>query len=125
MRAMTKRVLIIEDDPACRRVLARLLRSVDQQVELDVADDAMMAMRLIGEAPYDLVLFDIGLPVIDGIEVARILQRSPTFAKAEFVAVSGRDTPRQRARAAAVGVSSWMPKPFGRADVAAVIGVAA
>ena len=67
MKEMRPHALIVEDDPAARNLLAQLLDSLD--FNADLAADGEEALTRIGQRDYDVILLDIALPKVSGIEV--------------------------------------------------------
>ena len=73
---MDARILLVEDDPSIREVTAIGLRNAGFTVE--AADDGRAGLDRFAAAPFDLVLLDVMLPRIDGLEVAREIRRTST-----------------------------------------------
>jgi two-component system phosphate regulon response regulator PhoB len=92
--------LIVEDDPAARTLLASLLESLD--FDADVAADGEEALRLISQREYDVILLDIVLPKVSGIEVMEALQRSRPRTLSRIIVVTGLDIREVRTLFAAV-----------------------
>jgi DNA-binding NarL/FixJ family response regulator len=117
-RSMTVRVLIV-DDHAPFRVLAReLLELGGFQVVGDAADGAE-AVELATRLSPDLVLLDIGLPDVDGFEVARLLARLEPAP--HVVLISSRDRSAYRRRLVGSPVRGFLPK--AELSAAAVTGL--
>lgn len=104
------RVLVVEDDADLSRQLAEALRQAGYVV--DTAADGEDGHYLGDTEPYDVVVLDIGLPVMDGYELARRMRalhaRPPTFIA---ISGSGRDGERQRSLDA--GFTDLLVKPVG------------
>lgn len=83
----TCRILLVEDDPDGAESLARLLRAHDHVVR--VASEGIEALRMSASFHPQVVLLDVGLPDLDGREVARRMRELPWGRRALFVAVSG------------------------------------
>ena len=76
MAAMTGSVLVVDDDPAFRRLAGRMLAPFDLAI-VGEADSARSAMEVVGTLRPDAVLVDVGLPDRDGIALARELTALP------------------------------------------------
>lgn len=100
MKEMRLLALIVEDDPAARRLLASLVESLD--FDADVAADGEEALRLIGQREYDVILLDIVLPKVSGIEVMEALQHSKPRTLSRIIVVTGLDLREIRTLFAAV-----------------------
>ena len=107
--AMPRHVLIIEDDDDARDSLAELLRLDDHQVS--VACDGKDGLELARSLAPDVVLVDIGLPDIDGYEVARRLRNNPATSRLRLIAVTGYGTQEDRRSALAAGFNDHLAKP--------------
>jgi CheY-like chemotaxis protein len=113
-------ILIVEDDADSRVALRALLEVLGHRVE--DADNGARALKLAAASAPEIVLLDIGLPDIDGYEVARQLRAA---AEAPFVvAVTGYDRPEDRERARAAGCDAFVLKPIEPEALAALLAAA-
>jgi PAS domain S-box-containing protein len=103
------RVLVVEDQQPQAESLARLLEMWGHEVS--IAPDAATGLTLATTQTPDIVLLDIGLPGMDGIEMARKLRQQPALGHMVLIALSGfgQETDRERARQA--GFDEYMVKP--------------
>ncbi len=104
-----RRVLIVDDNLDARTTLARLLRRLGHETEM--AGDGPSAVRTTLELRPDLVLLDIGLPGMDGYEVARRLRAEPTLEGLTLIALTGYGTEADRRQSAAAGFDAHLVKP--------------
>jgi PAS domain S-box-containing protein len=102
-------VLVVEDDPDAGDTLAAVLSMRGHQVR--VARDGRTGIALARELRPDVVLCDIGLPDVDGHEVARTLRADPALAAVRLVALSGYAFPEDRESSARAGFDEHLPKP--------------
>lgn len=104
-------VLLIEDDPDFRESLAELLRLEGHRVE--VAGDGRSGVELARSVRPDVILCDLGLPDLDGCEIARRLRSSPDPAVAgcRLIALSGFAHPEDARRSAEAGFDAHVSKP--------------
>lgn len=117
--AGSKRILVVEDDDPTARALHGALVELGHDVA--VAHDAAIALALAREHAPELVLMDIGLPVVDGWEVAARL-RTLGIPALRFVAISGRTADEDRARSAASGFDDHVAKPLGLDRLIQIVG---
>jgi signal transduction histidine kinase/DNA-binding response OmpR family regulator len=103
------RVLLVDDNIDGARVLARLLRADGHRV--DVAHDGSKALEIARSAPPDVVLLDIGLPGMDGYEVARRLREAGPSSRAMIVALTGYGQQSDRDRSREAGFDHHLVKP--------------
>jgi DNA-binding response OmpR family regulator len=111
------RILVVEDEPLTAEVFARALARHGFVVQ--VAGDGLQALRLVRERPPSLVVLDISLPVISGVEVARELRTAAL--ELPIVVVSGSSQQQTSLSAVDLHPGAWLAKPIKpRALVAAV-----
>ncbi len=110
-RGPARRVLVVEDDTDNRHYLRALLERDGHTVW--TAEHGAAALALLAEqaAPPDLILSDLHMPVIDGLELGRRLRRNPAAATIPLVAISGHTGTSHRSDAQAVGFDAFLPKP--------------
>jgi CheY-like chemotaxis protein len=118
-----RRVLVIEDNPDAAEMLRDLLAGAAHEVE--VAPDGREGVARARVLRPDLVLCDIGLPVMDGYEVARTLRGDPDLSATLLVAVSGYALPDDVAKAAEAGFHRHLAKPVSLSELGAVLAAAA
>jgi two-component system KDP operon response regulator KdpE len=102
------RVLIVEDDAETRVALGRALAARGYAV--DAAPDGQTALRRWESRRPDVILLDLGLPDIDGLELIRRVRHE---AATPIVILSGRDDERQKVDALDRGADDYVTKPFG------------
>ncbi|HEU4427250.1 MAG TPA: PAS domain S-box protein [Myxococcota bacterium] len=103
------RVLVVEDNPDAAEGVRMLLELLGHQVH--VAYDGSAAIALAREQKPDVMLVDIGLPGVDGYEVARRVRAEPNLAKIALVALTGYGREEDRAQARAAGFDDHLTKP--------------
>jgi two-component system, OmpR family, KDP operon response regulator KdpE len=102
------RVLVVDDEPQILRALRINLRVRDYQV--DVAATGTEALELAARHPPDLVILDLGLPDLDGVEVIQGLRG---WTKAPIIVLSGRADSADKVEALDAGADDYITKPFG------------
>jgi hypothetical protein len=105
-----RRILLAEDEPINLEVMVDLLESAGQVV--DIARDGAEAVALAGVRPYDLILMDLLMPVMDGLEATRRLRALQPPVAAPIVALTANAFADDRARCQAAGMSDFIAKPF-------------
>ena len=108
-RPWQMRVLVVEDNTETAAALAGLLRTEGHEVE--IAPDGPSALKAAQFRSPDVMLLDIGLPKMDGYEVARRVQEQPGPKRPFLVAVTGRDTDEDRCRSEDAGIDLHLTKP--------------
>ncbi|MEO8184355.1 MAG: ATP-binding protein [Deltaproteobacteria bacterium] len=113
------RVLVVDDNVDAAEMLAEALR-VNGHV-VSVAHDGPAALSLAGEFHPDLALLDIGLPVMDGFDLAQRLKRRLSANPPKFVAITGYGQPSDRARSKQAGFDEHLVKPVDLARLNAIV----
>jgi|NGEPerStandDraft_6_1074524.scaffolds.fasta_scaffold65425_2 DNA-binding response OmpR family regulator len=109
------RVLVVEDDDAIAQVLMRSLRM--EGYEVRVAEDGTAALEQAHGFLPDLVVLDLGLPGIDGIEVAKELRRQSDDVP--ILILTARDAVESRVEGLDAGADDYLVKPFERQELLA------
>ena len=109
------RILVVEDDPAVRDALVRALEA--EGYEIEVADDGGQALGFFVTSAADLVVLDVMLPVIDGLEVARRLRadRNPV----PILMLTARGAVNDRVAGLDAGADDYLVKPFALEELLA------
>jgi len=102
------RVLVVDDEPQILRALRINLRVRDYEVH--VASTGAEALEVAGRYPPDLVILDLGLPDLDGVEVIEGLRG---WTKAPIIVLSGRADSVDKVEALDAGADDYVTKPFG------------
>ena len=103
------KILIIEDEEPIRRVLVRILKDEDSSFEIHEASDGKKGLELINNDSYDLVLCDIKMPKVDGIE---LLQRTrKTNSTVPFIMLTGHGNIETAVESMKLGAYDFISKP--------------
>jgi len=113
------RVLLVEDDRATRDGYAAYLTA--QGYTVIPAATGHEALTLGETLSLDVILLDLGLPDIDGWEVARQLKAAAASSAVPIIALTGSDLPHERASAMRAGCDRHLAKPCAPSDVVAAI----
>ncbi len=105
-----RRILVVDDNADCREMLQMLLEL--DGYEVSVADDGFSALEAIHRIQPDVALVDIGLPGIDGYQVARNVRKDPGLEHVYLVALTGYGRPADREAALLAGFDTHLVKPL-------------
>jgi two-component system KDP operon response regulator KdpE len=108
------RVLVVDDEPQIVRALVISLRA--RSYEVDAAHDGAAALRLAAARHPDVVLLDLGLPDMDGVEVIRGLRG---WTRAPIIVLSARHASDEKVEALDAGADDYVTKPFGMDELLA------
>jgi len=113
-------LLLVDDNALNRDMLSRRLERMGFQVEQ--AEDGQRALARIGERPFDLVLLDLMMPVLDGYGVLAHMQASPEIERIPVIVLSALDDIASIVRAIELGADDYLPKPVDPVLLQARIG---
>jgi len=104
------RILLVEDEPLNCEVAAELIKEL-VGLPIDVAADGEQALRQVQAIRYDLILMDLLMPGIDGLEVTRRIRQLPGYATTPIVAMTANAFAEDRQRCLAAGMNDHLAKP--------------
>lgn len=104
------RILLVEDEPLNCEVAAELIKDL-VGLPIDVAEDGEQALRQVQATRYDLILMDLLMPGIDGLEVTRRIRQLPGYATTPIVAMTANAFAEDRQRCLAAGMNDHLAKP--------------
>ncbi|NIM48213.1 MAG: response regulator [Gemmatimonadales bacterium] len=114
---MSPKVLVVDDDAGVRKSLAKLLRAEGYRVTAEA--DGMSALRTVKRLDPDVILLDVRMPELDGVEVCRRLKAKPETRLTPVVLMTGLSVADDRARGRAAGADDFLPKPPERIELLA------
>jgi CheY-like chemotaxis protein len=107
---VNKRVLLVEDTPLNQQVASEFLRNAKLRVV--VADNGKEALEILEFSSFDIVLMDIQMPVMDGLEATRLIREQPQFATLPIIAMSAGVTFEEQEKCNIVGMTDFISKPI-------------
>jgi len=105
-----RRILVVDDEPGIRRSLSGVLE--DEGYSVDAAESGEACLALLPGGAFELVLLDIWLPGIDGMEVLAHIQEMPLPERPEVVVVSGHGSIEAAVKATKLGAYDFLEKPL-------------
>ena len=114
-----KRILIVEDSPAMRQLLALALKRYD--VEVSEAEDGLAALKELAQHSYDLMFVDLNMPVLDGMKLIKRVREDPAMAQTRICVVTTEAAKATEDHARALGADHFLRKPIARRDVEIVL----
>ena len=109
MANRSRRVLVVDDDPDARELFSLVLEQAGAEVTR--ADNGLTALRVVSERHPDLVITDIEMPRMNGVELTRQLRNRSATKAIPIVVVTGTSIDDLPGHARAVGCSTVVPKP--------------
>ena len=112
-------VLVVDDSPTIRKIVELTLRR--EGVQVVSAPSGVIALAAIANAPPQLILLDIMLPMVNGYQVCQIIRRNPEYRHIPVVMLSGKDGIFDKVRGKLVGATEYVTKPFEPGDLLRVV----
>jgi two-component system, sensor histidine kinase and response regulator len=109
-RTRGARVLLVEDNEINQEVALGQLE--DAKVQVDLAENGEVAVRMVKDNPYDLVLMDMQMPVMDGIEATRAIRSEKRFDDLPIIAMTANAMSADRDRCLEAGMNDHIAKPI-------------
>ena len=114
-----KKILIVEDDPMSRKLARDVLQAHDYETE-EVTNGEEAVAKAVEMKP-DLIVMDIRLPGINGLEVTRRLKSYPCTERIPIIAVTAHAMPGDEAQALEAGCQAYLPKPIRFMEFVSVV----
>ena len=110
---MDSDVLVVDDSAAIRKILTRVLRQTGMAIQtIHEAGDGQDALALMAQHRIDLVLSDINMPKMDGLQLLASLKASPQWQKVPVVMITTEGGETKVAEAVRLGAAGYVRKPF-------------
>lgn len=107
-----QRILIVEDSATMRSLLASTLEDLDLPVKITEASSGFEALRCLPREDYDLVVTDINMPDINGLELVSFVKNNEKYRRIPLVIVSTEGSERDRDKGIGLGADAYLVKPF-------------
>jgi len=118
--ADVRRILIVDDEESMRLLLRRVLES-NPALEVTLANDGNEALKLTAERAYDLIMLDLLMPGIGGIEVLTHIRGASVNKETPVIIVSVMTDAPTKIACASLGVSDYLVKPIDREAMLAAV----
>ncbi|MBI5881776.1 MAG: response regulator [Elusimicrobia bacterium] len=121
LRPGPKRVLVVDDDVEVTRMIEKAFARHPELFQTEVCHNGVSALIRIGQSPPDLVVLDIVLPKMDGLEVCSILRSKPETRGVKVIAITGKRLSLTEAKLRERGIDAFFAKPL---DLSALLAKA-
>lgn len=118
------RILVVEDSSATRTYVRASLESAADWPDIEVveATGGFEALRLLPRGPYDLVIADINMPDINGLELLSFIRSNDAQQSTPVILVSTQAGAKDRERGLSLGAASFLTKPFTQEELLREVG---
>src|SRR6516225_11512319 len=109
-----RRILVVEDSASTRSFIRSAIESSGTLGSCDIAEasSGFDALRLLPRGPYDLVITDINMPDINGLELVKFVRESEHHKEVPLLIISTQSSEKDRDRGLALGADGFLAKPF-------------
>ena len=115
-----KNVLIVEDSKSIRSLIRIALEEVGGFFAVE-ANNGFEALRMLPSRKFDLIITDINMPDINGLELISFVKSNPTYQNIPLIIVSTEKTEEDKRRGLALGAVGYIVKPFRKEDLMALV----
>jgi len=117
---MNKKVLVVEDSAAMRAMIVSIVETVPG-IECTDAEDGLAALKALPSERFDVILTDINMPGLTGLELISFVRRHPSYNTIPVIIISTEKSEADRERGLALGAADYITKPFEPSDLQRVI----
>ena len=115
-----KNVLIVEDSKAIRTMIRVSLEETGGFFAVE-AGNGFEALKTLPTRPFDLIITDINMPDINGLELIGYVKSNPTYRNIPLIIVSTEKSEEDKKRGLALGAAGYVVKPFTKDDIRAMV----
>ena len=112
-----QRILIVEDSETMRALLASTLEELEGPVKISEAASGFEALRCLPRQSYDLIVTDINMPDINGLELVSFVKKSDPYRSIPLLIISTEGSEQDRDRGLALGADAYLVKPFDQDEL--------
>jgi two-component system chemotaxis response regulator CheY len=116
---MGKSIISVDDSSTMRRMVSFTLKSAGYEV-IEAAD-GVEALTVLKSRPVDMVISDINMPNLNGIELTRQLRSQPGYIRIPIILLTTESDPGKKAEGRAAGATGWIVKPFSQDQLLALV----
>lgn len=109
------RVLLVEDDADLRKLITRMLEQA--KLEVLAAADGQLGLQLAADRKPHLIISDVMMPNMDGIEMVRTLKSDPAWKQVPVIFLTAKETPKDVIEGIRAGARHYITKPFSMPEL--------
>ena len=115
------KILIVEDHPANRLLVVKILGQIGFTADVDVAVNGLEAVKIVSKSPYDLIFMDLQMPAMDGYEAMRKIRSNDAIIQPRIIVVSANVQPEDISNSYSAGADGFLPKPIDREAMVGIV----
>jgi two-component system chemotaxis response regulator CheY len=116
-----KSILIVEDSTTTRAMIKAVIEDMGEDFTAQEATTGFEALKILPQEPFDLILTDINMPDINGLELINFVKGNPNYNHIPMIIVTTEKSKEDRERGLALGASAYITKPFKAEELQDVI----
>lgn len=116
-----KSVLIVEDSATTRAMIKAVIEDMEEDVTALEASTGFEALKLLPQGSFDLIITDINMPDVNGLELIHFVKTNPNYQHIPMVIVTTERSSEDKERGLALGASAYITKPFTPEQLQGVI----
>ena len=117
-----KKILYVEDNFQNFRLVMRMVRSDDKEIEIVRAEDGLSGVKMAADLKPDLIFMDINLPDIDGVEATKRIKANPELKQIPVIALTANAMVGDREKYLEAGCDGYLRKPIDRGKLRESLG---
>ena len=121
LEGAVQHILIVEDSPTMRALLTTALEDLDMPVKVTEAESGFDALRQLPRESYDLIVTDINMPDINGLELVSFVRGNAAYSAIPLIIVSTEGSERDRDKGVGLGADAYLVKPFEPDELKTVV----
>lgn len=114
-------ILVVEDSPTMRALLTASLEEISGEIKVTEAENGFEALRALPRGSFDLIITDINMPDINGLELVSFVKNNPAYQSIPLVIVSTEGSSRDLDRGVSLGADAYIVKPFDPNDLRDIV----
>ncbi len=116
----TLKFLVVEDSPTMRQLIRFTLKRIPE-IEVVEANDGVDGLKKLSSGPFDLILTDINMPIMDGLKLVSLVRSNPAYQEIPVVIITTEGAQEDRERALALGANAYITKPIQASSLLSTI----
>ena len=114
-------ILVVEDSSTMRALLTASLEEIPGDVKVTEAENGFDALRVLPRQSFDLIITDINMPDINGLELVSFVKNNPAYRAIPVIIISTEGSDRDLDRGVSLGADAYIVKPFDPEDLREIV----